>query len=150
MTGGRVAALLCATALVAVAGCGDSDEPAAVTDTVTVTAPTPDEGAAPAQTESGEATTGSGSAAAPDGSDATPRGCGTVAFEANSDAGAFEVQATGVGCDTAREVARGSRTGERSYERSGFRCASSTGEGQLPSHEYRCERGADLVTFTAG
>jgi len=80
------------------------------------------------------------------------RGCGDVAFTPQSDNGAFAIQATGVDCATARQVAAGAedRRGG-AYSAAGFSCRSTgTTGGPLPATRYRCEGGGGVVTFEAG
>ena len=80
--------------------------------------------------------------------------CGLVAFTPNSDDGAFEIRARGVGCATARKVARASRdVAIRSrplprFAAEGFECAGTPTDDALPGTAYRCTRGDAVVTFT--
>lgn len=78
------------------------------------------------------------------------RDCGQVAFEPNTDAGAFDIRASGVGCPVAREVAGGAegQAGERYSAPEGFDCRPTETVGELPSVVYECTRGAGgTVTF---
>lgn len=98
----------------------------------------------------GPATTAEPSGAPEDGAP-TGGDCGDVGFTPQSDNGAFAIQARGVDCATAREVAAGAedRRGG-AYQARGFSCAStgSTG-GPLPAIRYRCEGGGGVITFEA-
>lgn len=79
------------------------------------------------------------------------RTCRRVAFEAGTDAGAFDIRALGIDCAAARQVAAGAegRRGEP-YTARGFTCQPIGTAGQLPSVVYQCIGPADqTVTFKA-
>ena len=83
---------------------------------------------------------------------ATTRSCGQIAFTPNSDDGVFRIRAHGVGCRTARRVARASRRlgiliGTRRYRSEGFSCRGTLDDSYLPSVNWRCTRGAAVITF---
>jgi hypothetical protein len=83
---------------------------------------------------------------------AAARSCGTVAFAPNSEDGAFDIRATGVGCATARRVARAARNtdvapGTQRYRRAGFVCTGRYDGSGLPSVRFRCTRGVAVVRF---
>ena len=84
--------------------------------------------------------TGTKTVTAAPGDVPTPRDCGDVGFEPGTDAGSFDVQATGVDCDTARRVAAAAEGagGEEFFTR-GFTCGPVGTAGELPSVVYRCE-----------
>ena len=90
------------------------------------------------------------------GEDAEPAAgtdCGFVGFTANSDDGVFGIEARGVGCPEAKEVARAARgvafgDGTPRYEADGFACTGTATDDDLPGVAYRCTRGDALVTFT--
>ena len=136
-------ALLLIAASAALAGCGGEDQetgssPAAPTATVTETATV-------------TATTTVTDTASPAHSP-RPRGCGQVAFETNTDAGAFDIRASEVDCQVAREVARGAegQGGARYAAAEGFDCRPTGTVGQLPSVVYECTREkGGTVTFRA-
>lgn len=78
------------------------------------------------------------------------RKCGDVAFEDNSDAGAFNIRASGVGCELARDVAaRAEGQSGDSYDTpSGFACLPERKTaGPIPSIHYTCSRGIATITF---
>ena len=85
---------------------------------------------------------------------AAPVDCGFVEFAPQTDNGAFGIRARGVGCATARRVARASRDvrgeGRPRYSAHGFACRGSQVDDELdlPGVSYRCSRGAARVTFT--
>lgn len=107
-------------------------------------APSVPESSAPGQTEPSQ---GPGSPS----ESADTRECGDVAFEEQSDSGAFGITATGVDCGKAREVAafaEGER-GESYGTPSGFSCQATRDEsGQLPTTNYDCTRGGATVEFS--
>lgn len=72
------------------------------------------------------------------------RDCGQVGFEPQTDAGAFDIRATGVGCQVARKVAAVAE-GKRGqpYMASGYSCTPTETTGQLPSVVYECVGPAD-------
>lgn len=80
----------------------------------------------------------------------TTRDCGDVGFEPNTDAGAFNIEAAGVGCRVARQVAGAAegQSGER-YGARNFDCRPTGTVGMLPSVQYECARGDAVVTFDA-
>ena len=145
LTPTRRAAFLAVAAAPLLAGCGGDDPdgaPARTSSAATVTA-----------TVTATATTTETVTATPSPTDSpTPRACGQVAFEANTDAGAFDIRASGVGCPVAREVARGAegQGGSRYAATAGFDCRPTGTVGQLPSVVYECSRDAGgTVTFRA-
>ena len=84
--------------------------------------------------------------------EAITRSCGQIGFTPNSDDGVFSIRAHGVGCATARRVARASRRlgiirGTRRYRSEGFSCRGTLDDSSLPSVRWRCTRGAAVVTF---
>lgn len=87
---------------------------------------------------------------APTGGTPSLRRCGDVAFQPNSDSGAFDIRARGTDCQAARAVARAAE-GERGgdYSASGFNCRGRAGGGELPSTDYTCTEGSARVTFSA-
>lgn len=88
-------------------------------------------------------------------STATARTCEAVAFEENSDNGTGPITATGVGCKTARAVARKSNgkgpTGtpgtRRSYKSRGFSCSGVELDTALPSMKWVCKSGSARIRF---
>ena len=138
----RLLALPAAT-LVAAAGCASEEDPdtapnptatatATTTATATVTATTTATATATATVTETPYTGG------------RSRDCGDVAFEPNTDAGAFDITASGVGCNVARQVARAAEEagGEAYRSGPGFRCEPVGTVGQLPSVVYECDRAA--------
>src|SRR4051794_24444957 len=79
------------------------------------------------------------------------RGCGSVAFQPNTDDGAGGIRARGTTCRRARAVARGSRpfgpTRPRSYTARGFRCTGRAVDAPLPTALYTCRDGRKTVAF---
>ena len=86
---------------------------------------------------------------------AATRSCGSIGLSPNSDEVVGDIRATGVGCRTARRVARASRdhgpSGRpgtifrfRAYR---FRCRGRELDTALPAVRYRCVRGAAVVRF---
>ncbi len=135
----RLLALPAAT-LVAAAGCASEEDPdTAPAPTTTVTAT-----ATATATVTATATATATVTETPDTGGGTSRDCGDVAFEPNTDAGAFDITARGVGCDVARQVARGAEEagGEAYRSGPGFRCEPGGTVGQLPSVVYECDRAA--------
>ena len=70
-----------------------------------------------------------------------PRAAKKLARETN---GAFDITASGVGCNVARQVARAAEEagGEAYRSGPGFRCEPVGTVGQLPSVVYECDRAA--------
>lgn len=122
----------------ALAGCGGDDEARTVTETVTETRTV-------TETETvTETATGPG---APAGG--PERGCGDIAFEPQTDNGAFDIRAAGVGCEVAREVARAAEDASGDYSASGFDCSGTVRENGLRTTEYTCTRDDGArVTFS--
>ena len=84
--------------------------------------------------------------------EAVTRACGQIGFTPNSDDGVFRIRAHGVGCTTARRVARAARPlgiirGTRRYRSHGFSCRGTLDDSSLPSVRWRCTRGAAVITF---
>jgi hypothetical protein len=82
---------------------------------------------------------------------AATRRCGSVAFNANSSQGAFNIVALRVGCRTARKVARHSgRARSHSYDALGFHCrALGRAHTAIYMERYRCRSHRRTVTFEA-
>lgn len=83
---------------------------------------------------------------------ALTRSCGQISFTPNSDDGIFRIRARGVGCVTARRVARAARSlkivdGARRYRSRGFACRGAFDDEGLPTVRWRCTRGAAVITF---
>lgn len=132
--------VLLAASSLAFAGCGDGGSTTAADPTATTTV-----------TGTATATATVTETASPGGLPAR-KDCGDVAFEANTDSGAFDIAATGVGCPVARRVARGAegQRGEPYDAARGFSCVPAGTVGQLPSVAYECTGPADQrVTFEA-
>ena len=84
---------------------------------------------------------------------AEPTACGMIGFTPQTDDGAFDIQATGVGCATAKQVARATRdrrvSDPLSFSAEGFACTGErTPSDALPGVAWRCERDGAVVTFT--
>lgn len=80
------------------------------------------------------------------------RECGDVAFEPQSDHGAFDITATGVGCAQARDMATlaDSKLGESYGTPGGFSCLPKRDDsGPTTGFRYTCTRGEATVTFDA-
>jgi hypothetical protein len=143
-------AILCAA--IFAAGCGDDDdttvvETTTVTETETVTTPAEPDATTPAEPGGDEPGEDGG-----DGSAEAPRDCGRIVFEPNTDSGAFEIEAAGTDCATARAVVRAARDrpDDLSYVANSFRCTGERRDGAgLSSVGWVCI-GADrsVVTFT--
>jgi hypothetical protein len=78
--------------------------------------------------------------------------CGSIAFTPQSDDGVFGIRAIGVGCRTARRVARASRpygVGDEPYRYSarGFACRGTLRDTALPTVRWRCTREDSVVRF---
>jgi hypothetical protein len=92
--------------------------------------------------------------AAPAAAERAPwRDCGDIAFEPNSDYGAYDVRAKQVRCRTARRVAAGSKEtsvvdGPFRYRVRGFRCKGAATDDPLPSVDWVCKRKQARVRFT--
>lgn len=76
--------------------------------------------------------------------------CGQVGFQPETDHGAFDIRATGVGCELARAVA-GDAAGHvpDQYRSHGFACDSQATGNELASFFYNCAREGAQVSFTA-
>lgn len=143
--------VLVASAWMALAGCEGQNEPggadgATALPTATVTTTVTDSPTATA-TETVTVTETPTPAASP-----RTRDCGQVGFEPNTDAGAFDIRATGVDCQLARDVARAAegQRGERYAAAEGFTCRPTGTVGELPSVVYKCTREGDgTVVFEA-
>ncbi len=84
---------------------------------------------------------------------AVTRSCGQISFTPNSDDGIFSIRARGVGCITARRVARAARPlkivgGGRRYRSRGFACRGRFDDEGLPTVRWRCTRGSAVITFS--
>lgn len=125
----RVAAVVAAAAVLSACG-SDEDRDAAPMPTTTVTATAT---ATVTETATPEPVT---------------RDCGQVGFEPQTDAGAFDIRASGVDCDTAREVAAAAEDarGER-FTAAGFDCRPTGTTGKMPSTVVECS-GPDDATIT--
>jgi hypothetical protein len=73
-----------------------------------------------------------------------------VAYEANSDAGAFDIRARGTTCSTARAIARDAEGKPLSFTTRGFSCTGQRRSDQqaLPRTDFVCRNGARGVTFS--
>ncbi|WP_019855033.1 hypothetical protein [Actinopolyspora mortivallis] len=83
--------------------------------------------------------------------DYTPvRSCGDVPFSPETDHGAFGVNATGVDCGVARDVAADAEgnLGEN-YRSHDFTCLAEESGGELGGYDYTCLHGVRKVTFSA-
>ncbi|MGJ7907161.1 DUF5818 domain-containing protein [Actinopolyspora sp. H202] len=81
---------------------------------------------------------------------AATRSCGDVPFTPNSDNGAFGIEASGVDCDTARDVAADAegRIGQ-DYRSNGFECSATEADSELGGYDYTCRDAGREVTFAA-
>ena len=91
-------------------------------------------------------------AALPAPAEAAERRCGDIAFAERSDDGVWDIRARGVGCRTARRVARAARPhpvarGRHSYSARGFTCRGRFEDRTLPQVRWRCTRRGAVVTF---
>ncbi|MFP5361111.1 MAG: hypothetical protein ACLGI5_00100 [Thermoleophilia bacterium] len=75
------------------------------------------------------------------------RSCGDVGYVPNTDAGAFRIRAAGVGCATARELARDAEGRSLPFELRGFACRGRHVDALLPYTRITCTRGDSEVTF---
>ena len=73
--------------------------------------------------------------------------CGDVGYEPNTDAGAFQIRASGVGCAAARRLARDAEGRALPFDRHGFSCRGEHVEAALPYTRITCTRGAAEVRF---
>ncbi len=73
--------------------------------------------------------------------------CGDVGYEPNTDAGAFKIRAKGVGCATARQLARDAEGRSLPFELRGFSCTGRQVDAALPYTRVTCTRGDAEVTF---
>lgn len=89
-------------------------------------------------------------AASGDKAASSERVCGDVAYEANSDAGAFDIRARGTTCSTARAIARDAEGKPLSFTTRGFSCTGQRRSDQqaLPRTDFVCRNGARGVTFS--
>ena len=83
---------------------------------------------------------------------AVTRQCGQISFTPNSDDGIFHIRAKGVGCRTARRVARAARPlkivgGSRRYGSRGFTCRGTFDDEGLPTVRWRCTRAKAVIRF---
>lgn len=82
---------------------------------------------------------------------AKSRGCGSIAFQRNTENGAGSIRARGVRCRAARAVARASKpygpTHARTYRARGFTCRGRTLGSELPTAIYTCRKGRAVVAF---
>ena len=88
----------------------------------------------------------------PAGAEAKTRSCGSIGFEEQTDNGVFGITATGVGCRTARRVARaaedhGIDDAPYRYRAAGFACRGRLVEQGLTMVRYRCTKGRAVVRF---
>lgn len=84
--------------------------------------------------------------------DPRTRQCGDVGFEPQTDYGAFDIEATGVGCAVARDVAAFAEgeIGEPYGTPSGFSCLPERDEsGPMTTVVYTCTRDDATITFVA-
>ena len=77
------------------------------------------------------------------------RKCAAVVFTPASDNGAFGIRARNLGCDVARDVARGAADGKLRYRRAGLHCRGVFDDSGLARTIYRCTRRGARVTFSA-
>lgn len=129
------AVALLASALLA-AGCGGGDDGERPEST-----PLPTGTPTGTQTPAPEST--------PEESATRTESCGQVAYQPQSDNGAFDIDARGVSCETARAVATAAEGESDSFDAEGFQC---TGEpdrtSELPSTRWSCTGGGDAeITF---
>lgn len=144
----RVAALIACSCLLLAAGCGGDEEDGAPAGTAGAPAGAPETGEA-AGTEGGTTEGGAGQEPTEDDERAEPAACGDVAFEPNTDFGAFGVRATGTDCETAREVAGAAEdAGGVAYEAQGFTCDGAPRGGELPTIEWTCTGDGAEITFS--
>ena len=73
--------------------------------------------------------------------------CGDVGYVPNTDAGAFRIRASGVGCATARELARDAEGRSLPFDLRGFTCRGRHVDALLPYTRITCTRGDAEVTF---
>lgn len=73
--------------------------------------------------------------------------CGDVGYAPNTDAGAFRIRASGVGCATARELARDAEGRSLPFNLRGFTCRGRHVDAALPYTRITCARGDSEVTF---
>ena len=78
------------------------------------------------------------------------RPCGDVAYEPNSDAGAFDIRARATTCSTARAIARDAEGKPLSFTTRGFSCTGqrSSDPQALPRTQFVCRSGERRVTFS--
>lgn len=74
--------------------------------------------------------------------------CGLVAYAPQSDYGAFEIEARGTTCETAKAVATAAKDQSEPFDAEGFSCEGEPDDsGPLPSTEWTC-RGPDGAEIT--
>lgn len=156
-----------AVGLLVLVGCGSTTDEVASSEAASVTSlttqapsttgqPTNDEASgAPSTTAeppSTTATTAPPTTAPPSTTPPRPQPCGDMHFEANTDWGAWEITATGVDCDRARELVQYMKdnrvdAGERAL---GFLCTTEELlDSALQTFLVVCDDGTASVTWTA-
>lgn len=70
-----------------------------------------------------------------------------MAYQPQSDAGAFEIRASGVGCEVARDLARSAEGASLRFAEDGFACEGRRVDRGLPATRYTCKRDGARVTF---
>lgn len=134
-------ALLAPLAIALPACSGETDPGASPAPTVTVTESAT---ATATTTATVTATPQPTSSSATSSSPARMERCGDVGFEPGTDAGSFDVEASGVGCQEARRVAASAEgQGGEAFTALGFRCQPQGTTGQLPSVVYACSDASD-------
>jgi len=73
--------------------------------------------------------------------------CGDVGYVPDTDAGAFRIRASGVGCATARELGRDAEGRSLPFNLRGFTCRGRHVDALLPYTRITCTRGDSEVTF---
>lgn len=73
--------------------------------------------------------------------------CGDVAFAEDTDHGAFNIEASGVSCEVAREVAAASHNAGLRYRAEGFLCEGTRVTNGLTRDRFTCRRDDDRITF---
>lgn len=94
-------------------------------------------------------------ASAPGAPAATLRSCGGLTFTPQTEDGVYAIRARGVGCATARSIARGAEDrgpdgidGKlHRYRSRGFTCNGREDATTMPVVNWRCRRDTALITF---